>query len=77
MQMPERMILYENGIHRSPRLRDQRDMEELRKRNASQSKTNGISAATKVAFVLFSMFSLAITVGTGGSKIGRASCTDC
>ena len=34
-------------------------MEESRKRDASQAKTTGTSAATKVAFGLFSMFALA------------------
>ena len=33
-------------------------MEESRKRHASQVKTNGISAATRIAFGLFSMFAL-------------------
>ena len=50
MQMPARLNPYENGLCRSPRLRDQQEMEESRKRDASQSKTNGISAPTKVAF---------------------------
>ena len=34
-------------------------MKESRKRDTSQGKTNGISAATRVAFGLFSMFALA------------------
>ena len=59
MQIPARLNPYENGLRRSPRLRDQREMEESRKRDASQAKTNGISASTKVAFGLFSMFALA------------------
>ena len=58
MQMPARLNPYENGLHCSPRLRNQREMEESRKRDASQAKTTGTSAATKVAFGLFSMFAL-------------------
>ena len=59
MQMPARLNPYKNGLRRYPRLRDQWEMEKLRKRDASQVKTNIISAATKVAFGLFSMFVLA------------------
>ena len=57
--MPARLNPYENGLRCSPRLRYQQVMEESRKRDASQAKTNGITAATKVAFGLFSMFALA------------------
>ena len=59
MQMPVRLNPYENGLRRSTRLRYKQDIEELRKRYASEAKTTGTPAATKVAFVLFSMFALA------------------
>ena len=59
MQMTARLNPYENGLRRSPGLRDQREMEESRKRDVCLAKTNGISAARKVAFLLFSMFALA------------------
>ena len=59
MQMPAKLNPYENGLCRSPRLKDQLEKEEQRKRSASHAQTNGISAATQVAFGLFSMFALA------------------
>ena len=59
MVMSARLNSDENGLFCSPRLRDQREMDEPRKRDAIQVKTKGTSAATKVAFVLFSMFALA------------------
>ena len=59
MQTPARLKPYDNGLRRSPRLVDQREMEELRKRDASQAKTAVTSADKKVAFGLFAMFALA------------------
>ena len=58
MQIPARLNPYENGLRRSTRMRDQRDMEESRKKYASQAKTTSTSAAAKVAFGLFSVFAL-------------------
>ena len=57
LKMPTRLNIHENGLRRSPRLCEQQDMEETKKRKAHV--TFGTAAATKVVFGMFSLIALA------------------
>ena len=54
---PKRMNPHENGLRRSPRLKEQREKEAAKKRKAHV--TFGTAATTKVMVVLFSLFAFA------------------
>ena len=58
--MPERLNPHENGMHRSPRLREQRENEDSQKLKAHT--TFGTSAVTKVALGLFFLVALATNI---------------
>ena len=60
--MPARLNPHDNGLCRSPRLRELKEKEESRKRLATPPTSKGVSLATKVAFGLFSMFALSTNI---------------
>ena len=60
LQMPVRMNPHENGLRRSPRLREQKENEISNKRKAHTAY--GTSALTKVALGLFLLVALASTI---------------
>ena len=60
LKMPTRMNPHENGLRRSPLLREQRDMEESQ--NQKAHVTFGTAAATKVVFGMFLLIALASNI---------------
>ena len=60
LKIPPRLNPHENGLRWYPRLREQRDMEESKKRKAHV--TFGTVAATKVVFGMFSVIELASNI---------------
>ena len=60
LKIPTRLNPHENGLRRSPCLREQQDMEESKKHKAHV--IFGSAAATKVVFGLFLLIALAINI---------------
>ena len=62
LQMPVRMNPHENGLRRSPRLREQKENDIPNKHKVHTAY--GTSALTKVALGLYSLVALALTIKT-------------
>ena len=60
LRMSTRLNQYENELHKSPSIRELWEKEELQKRKAHT--TYDTTVATKVAFGVFSLFSIASSV---------------
>ena len=58
--MPKRLNPRENGMRRSARLRESQEKEELK--NRKEHTTYGTKISTKLAFSVFSLFALSISV---------------